>query len=153
MTHWKWFNQHIFTSFSESIMFTLIYLMKRRTINYFTELWVDSWTFFRDISSSLRSSFFYFLLKHSMKRKIFQGYCTYNSTHFTAGEDPIYRRRIRQTPDDRWALKTCRHVNSRDGIKPWNEADDQFQFRATSKSVNAAALTGMLGVRDTGCGI
>lgn len=48
------------------------------------------------------------------------------------------------------AQKTCRHVNSRGGINPWNEADDRFQFRATSKGVNAAALTGMLGVRDTG---
>ena len=51
------------------------------------------------------------------------------------------------------AQKTCRHVNSRGGINPWNEADDRFQFRATSKGVNAAALTGMLGVRDTGWGI
>lgn len=63
------------------------------------------------------------------------------------------RHTIRQTPADCWALQTCRHVNSRGGINPWNEADDRFQFRATSKSVNAAALTGTLGVRDTGWGI
>lgn len=46
-----------------------------------------------------------------------------------------------------------RHVRSRGGINPWNEADDRFQFRATSKGVNAAALTGMLGVRNAGGGV
>lgn len=44
-------------------------------------------------------------------------------------------------------------LKSRCCINPWNEDNDQVQFTAISESVNAAALTGALRVRDTGPGI
>lgn len=125
--------------------------------NYLLEKISDCWTFFPEmlLDVLLRFFFNYFLWllliikKHSKKQKILlQSFLIMQSWNEESGTNNQTRHET--TAKFFWA---CRHMNSRGGISPWNEDGDQFQFRATSKTVNAAALTGMLEVRDTGWGI